>query len=120
MRDIVPSAPSFGQPQTPDEGLRVVSRCPVCHHSYNPMEAKILDESDGAHLVHVRCKRCHSAIVALILMNNFGISSVGLVTDLDGNEVKKFKDLPEISTNDVLAMHEFLKSSKIEEGLLKD
>jgi len=106
MRDIFP-VPSSNRPA--EDGLRLVSYCPVCHHRYDPIEARIIDENDGAHLVHVRCQRCHSAILALILMNNFGISSVGLVTDLDSWEVSRLKSSV-VDGDDLLGLYQLLQT----------
>ena len=97
-----------------EDGLKLVSYCPVCRYPYNPFEAKIIDESDGAHLIHVRCRRCKSAIVALILANHLGISSVGLVTDLDGQEIGRFKESAKVNGDDVLAIYELLHNHEIE------
>lgn len=104
MNDIFPP----GGGQFPGEGLKIISRCPVCHYQYNPVEAKVLDENDGAHLIYVKCKRCQSAVLALVMTNNMGITSVGLITDLDSYEVMKFADLSAVNEDDVLAVHQVL------------
>ncbi len=91
-----------------EEGIRIISQCPVCHWRYDPLETKILDEHEGSHLLFIKCKNCQSGILALITANNFGISSVGLVTDLDSCEVMKFRDLAEVKAEDVLRLHENL------------
>lgn len=113
MNDIFPAGGQF-----PGEGLKIISRCPVCHSQYNPVEAKILDESDGAHLIYVQCRRCQSAVLALVVTNNFGVSSVGMVTDLDSHEVMKFTDFGEVDADDVLEMNEFLADSDVGEAVL--
>ncbi len=115
MRDILPPTSNFGQ--IPDDTLKLVSYCPVCHYHYDPFEAKILEESRGAHLIHVRCSRCNSAIVALIMTNSIGVSSVGLVTDLDGSEIVKFKDYQRISGDEVLEFYEFLQKEDLEKAI---
>jgi len=112
MRDIIPPLSNFNQ--LPEETLKLVSYCPVCHYHYNPLEARVLDESEGAHLIFVRCGRCKSAIVALILNGSFGISSVGLVTDLDGDEIDKFRELSSITADDVIANYEFIRGGELE------
>lgn len=104
MQDITPPNKSFI-----DESLRIISHCPVCHYNYNSITARIIEENSTAHLIHIKCRRCQSAVLALILMNSFGISSVGLITDLSGDEVSKFKDLPAVNADDVLAIHDSLR-----------
>ncbi len=112
MQDINPLMPNHEMPL--DDGLRLVSYCPVCHYPYNPLEAKIVDESDGAHLIHVRCRRCRSAILALVMANQLGVSSVGLITDLDSQEILKFKESSRIGGDDVLSIYRFLGDHELE------
>lgn len=92
----------------PSESLRLISYCPLCNTHYNPLAAEILEERDDAHLIHVECRKCGSSIVALVLTGGVGVSSVGLVTDLSGEEVLKFRSRDTIRVDDVLAMHSVL------------
>ncbi len=96
-----------GSNKFPDN-IKIVSHCPICNYNYDPMEAKILEESEGAELIYIKCKNCQSAIVALISINQLGITSVGLITDLDSSEVSQFKEMRGISANDVLEVYEAL------------
>lgn len=66
----------------------------------------MLDERDEAHLVHIQCARCGSSIVALIMSSGIGITSVGLVTDLTGDDVLRFKDEASLTADEVLTVHE--------------
>lgn len=92
----------------PSESLRLISYCPICHTHYNPLAAQVLDERDDAHLIHIECRKCGSSIVALVLTGGLGMSSVGLVTDLTGDEVLKFRTRENIQADDVLTVHEAL------------
>ncbi len=94
--------------QLSSDGLRLISYCPLCEASYNPLRARVLDERDEAHLVHIQCARCGSSIVALIMSSGIGITSVGLVTDLTGDDVLRFKDETRISVDEVLDVHQLL------------
>ncbi|MFA5020716.1 MAG: hypothetical protein WC517_01495 [Patescibacteria group bacterium] len=86
------------------DGLKIVSRCPICQTEHNPLETAVLDEANGSHLIYIKCRKCSSGVVAVLTPTAFGVSSVGLVTDLSGNEIMKFKDLSRISADDVLAI----------------
>lgn len=86
----------------PEDGLRIVSRCPVCQREHNPAETAILDEVDGAHLIYIKCKNCNSGVVATISLGAMGISSLGAVTDLSDAEVLEIKDRGAINENDVV------------------
>ncbi|NUM25272.1 MAG: hypothetical protein HUU49_01445 [Candidatus Buchananbacteria bacterium] len=90
-----------------------ITHCPVCQMRYDPLEARILDEAENSHLVHVKCHHCQSAVLAVLLTNQLGISSIGLVTDLSSDDVMKFKSVLPVSVDDVIEAHEFLHSQKV-------
>ena len=104
MKDILPP----NHQRLPEDGLKMISHCPVCHYSNMAVEARVLEESDNAHLVYIKCKRCQSAVLALFSASGLGISSIGVITDFDSQEVAKFKELPKVDSDDVLAVHKYL------------
>lgn len=105
-------------PYLPNEGLKLISYCPLCNMQYNPLSAKILDERDDAHLVHVECRRCGSLIVALVLTGGIGISSVGLVTDLTSEDVLKFKEVGSMQIDDVIELHSAMEDDELLPNLI--
>ncbi|MBT5808485.1 hypothetical protein HOI18_04405 [Candidatus Uhrbacteria bacterium] len=94
-----------------NEGLKLVSYCPVCETRYNPMEAKVLGENGETHLLHVQCRKCSHSILALVLVNQAGASSVGLLTDLSFDDVMLFRENQKVSIDDVIDIH-----AKLDEG----
>ena len=91
----------------------LITHCPVCNLRYNPLEARVLEEGQTSHLVHIRCRHCQSSVLALIIANNLGISSMGLITDLTGDDVLKFKSVKAVSLDDVLEVHQILNKEKV-------
>lgn len=91
------------------EGLRLVSYCPVCETRYNPMHARILSQDGETQLLHVQCRKCRNSILALVLVNQVGASSVGLLTDLSYEDVVQFKTNSAVTIDDVIDTHEFLE-----------
>lgn len=94
------------------EGLRLISKCPLCAEQYQPFQASIVEEKAEAQLVHIKCRRCESAIVALIVNGQLGLTSIGLITDLSSNDVESFKDAEPIQEEDVLNGYEELKKAE--------
>lgn len=94
------------------EVLRLISYCPLCEAVYSPLKARVLEEREDAHLLHIQCSSCHSSIVALVLSSAIGITSVGLVTDLTGDDVLRFKDEQALSADEVLALHHLIYPSR--------
>lgn len=100
------------------EHLRVISACPICNARYHAAELKILDEHNDAQLVHITCRKCQSSVVAVVLVNPLGVSSIGLVTDLSGEEVLKFRQMSAISSDDVLDVHQVFRQPEVCQRLL--
>ena len=96
-----------------DEGVKLISYCPLCETSYNPQEARVLGEKEDSHLLHIQCGRCSNAIIALVLISSVGVSSVGLVTDLAYDEVNRFKEAKPVSTDDVIEAHHLLQNESL-------
>lgn len=90
-------------------GIRWASSCPLCGDEYSPEEARIVSEKDGAFLVHTNCKKCGSSVVATLVANQMGVSSVGLVTDLTYDDILKFKEEDYITTDDLLEGYAFFQ-----------
>jgi len=93
-----------------NEGLKLVSFCPVCETRYNPMEARLLGKQGETHFLHVRCRKCQHSILALVLVNQVGASSVGLLTDLSYEDVIRVKVARRISVDDVIDVHQMFET----------
>lgn len=102
------SSPNQQNSPSPLDGLRLISYCPLCNTHYNPREAKVLEQKEGAHLIHVQCRNCCSSIVAVVITGGIGVSSVGLITDLTSHDVVRFKNQEAVAENDVIAAYEVL------------
>ena len=87
----------------------MISYCPLCETNYNPMEARVLGEKEDGHLLHIRCKKCWNSILALVMVSNVGVSSVGLITDLTFEDVQKFSaHQADVTVDDVIEVHRLL------------
>jgi len=89
--------------------LRLVAYCPVCHASYDPAKANVVREQGKMRLMHLYCKSCHRAILSLVMHDQAGISSFGMVTDLTRDDVDRFIEAPEIQADDCLRLYEALQ-----------
>jgi hypothetical protein len=103
-----------------NEGLKLVSYCPVCETRYNPMEARLLGQQEETQLLHVQCRKCHNSILALVQVNQIGASSVGLLTDLSFEDVVGFRSASTVSLDDVIATHTWFNSEQWQKSLGKE
>ncbi|MBI5794520.1 hypothetical protein HZA87_05595 [Candidatus Uhrbacteria bacterium] len=100
-----------------NEGLKLVSFCPVCETRYNPMEARALAGIGETQLLHVQCRKCQNAILAIVHVNQVGASSVGLLTDLSYEDVVRFRSQSVVKIDDVIETHRFFGSDHWEQAL---
>ena len=89
--------------------LEHLMKCPVCDRNYNHTRALILEEEVNKTAFHVTCESCKISTIVLISSNNFGLVSLGILTDLDRNEAKRLYKNDAISSNQVIELHQFLK-----------
>lgn len=94
-----------------NEGLKLISFCPVCETRYNLMGAHVLGQEGDTQLLHVQCRKCQNSILALVLVNQSGASSVGLLTDLSYDDVLRFKNSRAICIDDVVEAHTFFNTT---------
>ncbi len=73
------------------------------------MAAHVLGENGETRLLHVQCRKCQHSILALVLVNQVGASSVGLLTDLTYEDVLNFRTNRLVSINDVIDVHSALE-----------
>jgi len=90
-----------------NDGLKLVSYCPVCETRYTPTRAHMLGKDGETRLLHVTCVSCKHAVLALVLVNEIGASSVGVLTDLCVDDVYRFHALDPVSINEVIDVHTF-------------
>ncbi len=95
-----------------NSGTRLISNCPLCQSIYQPASTRVLIAREDAHLVHIKCGQCDCAIVAVIVNNLMGISSIGLLTDLTPEDVLKFRSTDSVSADDVIELHRWLATGR--------
>lgn len=91
------------------ENLKSLMRCSVCNHKYEPVKAILLEEQEGQTTFHLTCTSCKVSTVVFVSTSQLGVVSMGILTDLEGNEVRNLFGDEAISSDQVLDVHTFLK-----------
>ena len=100
------------------EWLGFVLKCPICGHKYNLDKTKVIDsEQDEAYneawiLIHSDCSKCKSSVMFNVEIRGPEVFSVGMVTDLTGQDSAKFGKLAPIKANEIIGIHQALKEFK--------
>ena len=91
------------------ETLRILAQCPVCQQKRDTVEARVLEEEDGARLVHLRCQSCGNSMVNLLVQDPNGISAMGVLTDLSADDMVRTRHQSPVTEDDVLDAYARLK-----------
>lgn len=69
----------------------------------------VLDEDDKRTTLHLACEGCGASSMVFVSMGQFGVVSLGLLTDLKQSEARSVFLSEAISTDQVIEAHQFLK-----------
>jgi len=87
-----------------------LGNCPICNTKFKAQEASIIEEVDSMQVVYAECSKCRSSVVLGISKNAPGlVTTVGMLTDMNREDIDKIRDLPPLTSDDVLEMHKYLE-----------
>ena len=101
-----------------DEGIRLVSTCPLCDAKLNTAQAELIEEREDMSLVHIKCAKCKTALLVVVVSTQMGVSSVVLITDLSYEDVLSFQETASITADNVIELHEMMKDKNIVKKIL--
>jgi hypothetical protein len=93
---------------------KLLTHCPLCNAQYDERSIKLLGEKGMMRTFHLTCQSCSHAVLAVILENQHGVSSLGMVTDLEIQDAVRFQDIDPISADDCLNARDLLATSSRE------
>jgi hypothetical protein len=100
------------------EWLGLILKCPICGYKYNLQKTKVLESeqneisNEARILIHSDCGKCKSSVMFNVEIRGPEVFSVGMVTDLTGNDSNKFQNLKPIAVNEIIGIHQALKEFK--------
>ncbi len=89
--------------------IKLMKTCPLCKNEYTREAVELVEEGTGTNLVHLTCLFCHNAMLALIVVSKMGMSSVGMLTDLNAPDAKRLYRKNALGEESVLDFHDYLK-----------
>ena len=90
------------------QGLKLITQCPVCGGDFEAKAAKFLIKKKESQLVHITCCYCKGNFIANIMIFSKGISTVGMVTDLSFEDVKRIYGSVPIEIDEVIEGYKYL------------
>ncbi len=105
-------------PQT--SGLRLLKDCPVCQTNFQQSDIRVIDTYQNIHVLHVTCSSCIHSILSVCTVSPFGMSSVGMATDLSAIDAERILDTDPIHEDELLSFHAFLAGKSGEKRQIED
>jgi hypothetical protein len=90
----------------------LLAKCAACEEIFTQEDILVLEEGEQRSVFHATCQACKSATMIYLSAGNGGVMSVGVVTDLDRDEVEKMFQDPAVNTDEVIAMHEVISANE--------
>lgn len=97
--------------------LKLISHCPVCGRDYKSAGKLFINESD-ARFVHFTCASCQSHFMAMVMMMPKGMSTVGMITDLNFKDIQKLYKLSPLTIDETIEGHKTLNSPDFYNNLI--
>lgn len=100
------------------EWLGFILKCPICNFKYNLDKTRIVESEQNENLgearilIHSDCSKCKSSVMFNVDIRGPEVFSVGMVTDLTGQDSNKFQKLQPIGVNEIIGIHKELKEFK--------
>lgn len=85
--------------------------CPICRKKLQEKNLAVIDKSNATTLCCVKCVSCASSVLFTVasLEHNM-ITTVGILTDIQQQDITMLKSGAKVNYDDVLAMHAFLEN----------
>ncbi len=93
------------------EALKFIGKCPICNQEYEESKAKLFAKHDSANLIHITCGKCSSNFIAMVVVMKQGLSSVGMVTDLNFDDAKQLYKTAPLTVDEIISGHQFFQKN---------
>ncbi len=93
----------------PLENIQSLIRCPVCNKKYRSTKMLVIDEDDKRTTLHMSCEGCGDSTIVFVSMGQFGVVTLGTLTDLEQSEARRVFQGEAVTTDNVIEAHQFLK-----------
>lgn len=88
--------------------------CPICRSELKEKNAYIIEKSGATAQYCVKCVSCSSNLLfSISLLNINTTATIGILTDVQKNDLELIKSKIEVSVDDVLEIHKYLENCHI-------
>ena len=101
-----------GRKRRQNENYKFLGNCPICDRKFGDADVTPIEEEKSINTVYAECRKCESSIVLGVIKNVPGlITTVGMLTDMNFEDIGRMANMPSLTANDVLEVHKYLEKS---------
>ncbi|MBI2551174.1 hypothetical protein HYV73_02400 [Candidatus Uhrbacteria bacterium] len=93
--------------------------CPVCERRFAMSRTKQIARDGETELYYGTCGRCCNHVLSLVMTDQQGMSSIGLITDLSEQDVTRLRTGAPLTANDVVAAHAWISGFRLDRATLE-
>jgi ribosomal protein S27E len=87
-------------------------KCSVCNQDFKQENLMVLEENQQQSIFHALCPNCKTATMIFLSSTHSGLVSLGMATDLNQEEAKKFFGQEAVNVDEVIDVHSLLFKDK--------
>ena len=89
--------------------------CPLCHKRLKDDTFSVIDKNATSILCYITCTSCLSSLLFTVSLQEEGMmTTIGVLTDIQKEDLDMIKKKIPLNYNDVLDMHTYFESSTTE------
>ena len=89
--------------------LDLLAKCPHCNRKHSNSKTAVIDQKGGRTTLFITCGNCNVSALILVSEGPMGLISLGMMIDLERDEVQKFIGRTAITVDEVIEVHKLLK-----------
>ncbi len=91
--------------------IKFLGNCPICNKKYNSDNASVLEKNQEFMSFYINCEHCLSSVIVAVFFPLSGlVTTIGMLTDVSREDLKKMKKLSPLTADEVLEMHVHMES----------
>jgi hypothetical protein len=94
------------------DNLRFFIKCSTCSYDFRQENLIVLEENQQQSIFHASCPNCKTATMIFLSSTYSGLISLGMATDLDQEEAKKFFGQEAVNADEIIDVHSLLFKNK--------
>jgi len=95
-----------------DFEFKYLGSCPSCETGFGSRNASVIKKKPDMSHIYAQCPNCKSSVSVFVFRSRIGfVTTVGILTDMQKEDILRLKRVRPISADDVLELHKILENS---------